>query len=274
MHIQSLSTVTKAAWEWDISHVLNPVPFINDAIQLGVNRVFITASLNQIACHPQEYDEFIRLCNLNNIWVEALSGDATWGRIDGVRYLLDYMYEVFEFNNRHCNRFSAIHLDIEPHTGENCDWDINKESLMQQLIYNLTVARSLVDSHNKANNDALRLISVQPRWIWEVNVGQESCLPKIMAQVDEIAVMNYTRSIIDYVSNAQVFFAEAEKQGKVITLGSEFFPEVTDVTMAKISSDLLHSFYEVAITESQKASCFKQLAVHSLSAYKSYISGG
>lgn len=274
MQIQSLSTQNKAAWEWDIAHVLDPQPFIQNAIELGINRVFITASLEQIVRYPIEYDEFIRVCNLNHIWVEALSGDATWGRANGVKYLLDYLYEVFNFNHKYSNRFSAIHLDIEPHTGEGVDWEQDKEKLMRELILNLTVARCLINSHNVAYYDAIRLVSVQPRWIWQVNVDGESCMPKIMEAVDEIAVMNYTRDIGDYIVNASKFLIEASNQGKAVTIGSEFLPEIQDVTMSVIDADLLNSFYEVAFDTCRKDHSFKQFAVHSLTAYKNYVQGG
>lgn len=269
--VQTLSTVNKAAWEWDIAHVLDPMPFIQDAHQLGINRVFITASLNQIACHPKEYDEFIRLCSLNHIWVEALSGDATWGRTDGLKYLLDYIYEVLNFNNKHKNKFSAVHLDIEPHTGEGVDWDRDQEVLMQEYITNFTVARCLINAHNVAHNDSIRLVSVQPRWIWQVQVDGESCMPKIMKLADEIAVMNYTRDIGDYITNAGMFLTEAQKQGKAVTIGSEFLPEIQDVTMSVIDGELLNSFFDLAQNECACNHSFKQFAVHSLTAYKRYM---
>ena len=47
--------------------------------------------------------------------IEALAGDATWGRTEQLPVVFALIDAITAYNAKHATRFAAVHLDIEPH---------------------------------------------------------------------------------------------------------------------------------------------------------------
>jgi hypothetical protein len=269
MRITVLDNNVKSAWEWDINNVLCPKTFIKDAVDLNIKRIYITCSTGTLKTYGNEYDNFIKLAAQNGIWVEALCGDAPWALECNCHYTEDFVNTVLDFNTSHYNKFSAVHLDIEPHCL--ADWDINKEDYMTQYIKNMQEIRRIIDRFNSNHNSNVGLTVVQPRWIWQVNdINGNPVLPQLMSIVNEIAVMDYTVWMDDYILNGLKFLELADVYNTEITIGSEFLT-TESVSLSMKTSLELEDYFTQGLKQFKLHPSFKQLGMHSVTFYKEYL---
>lgn len=79
----------------------------------GVNEVYL--SVNGGVLDDPRLATLLTSLVTRGVRVEALAGEATWGRLENVPKVFAVIDAVAAFNARSKARFAAVHLDIEPH---------------------------------------------------------------------------------------------------------------------------------------------------------------
>jgi hypothetical protein len=220
----------------------------------------------------EKYSNFIKMAGENGITVQALYGSPKWALEKHLDGFSEQINDVLFHNKKYIeSRFSAIHLDIEPHTLP--EWKENKKLIAKQYINNLKYIRELVDRHNDANEDNLLLIIDIP-----VNYD-ESLLNELLDIVDEVTVMNYFNNLKTFVNKGKDILNVVEKyntmksSNKKVRIASEFQPysEIKYNTLYFMSEKEIIKYFKSAIPEFEKFNCFSGIAIHEYESYKSYI---
>ncbi|WP_270181150.1 hypothetical protein [Alkalihalobacillus sp. CinArs1] len=268
------------SWMWDASYVYNQdQEFFGELDALKIDTAIMNVGYDpNLKAHvlqskPESYDSFIQTLHEQGREVEALYGNSDWALDAYYWHLKKNVQIVLDYNRDYSNRFDALHLDIEPHTFP--DWEQNKESYLTQYLANLRKVKNLIDQHNIAASDSLRLVVVVPYWLHDYKFSDgRKFLPKLFGIVDEVAVMNYTRFNSVYIEAGVEFLKAAEAAGKQVSIGSEFLsgtPELDWISLSSFTRAELNDYLNNAYSVFHTYDSFKQFNVHTFEAYKEYI---
>lgn len=267
----------KGTWEWNATTIDNPTTLINSLTSKNLSNVVVNCGYDTVTKTPYlknnvgKYDTFIKQATSKGIKVEGIYSNNDWALTSNYTSLANSVKEVLNFNATHKNRFSAIHLDIEPYLLS--DWQTNSNSILQQYVSNLSNIRTLINSHNKKYKDTVKLVIDIPFWFNQYNVNGKNCIDSLLEKVDKIVVMDYTKNDLDFKNRGVDILNIADKYtNKKIVIASEFQADYTDVTLYDKTLTELDSYNSNALSEFQKHTSFDSLSAHDLESYSLYLS--
>ena len=265
--VSSRSVQQKGTWIWDASSiVVQGRESLAFAEQQGVTKIYLYID-QRVA--PQDYARFIQEARRNEIQVEALGGDPSWGRKDKRPYIKEFTDWVSSYNTNVTEeeRFSGIHLDIEPYLLP--EWKNDRKRVVEEWLSNMDfVAR---DVQLLGDLD----VSVDlPFWVHLIEVpGYDDYFVStwMLKRFDTVVLMDYRNQAEGedgIISNALAVLTEASTmENKSVIVGVE---------MAKSSEGDQVSFFEkghqvmmreLAITQENlnRYSAFEGVAIHGFS---------
>jgi len=254
----------KGTWIWDTPRIVTQgketLAFAN---QNEVTNIYLYID-QQVA--PKDYAKFIREAGKLGIKVEALGGDPSWGWKDKRPFIQDFIDWVGSYNTNVAReeRFSGIHLDIEPYLLP--EWKNDQERVVKEWLSNMEFAAREVRLFDGLN------VSVDlPFWIHQVEVpGYQDYFVStwMLKRFDTLVLMDYRNQAEGkdgIISNALAVVIEASSmENKSVIIGVE---------MAKSQEGAHVSFYEeghsvmmeeLAITHRKlkRYNAFKGMAIH------------
>lgn len=211
------SPLTKATWIWDATQMETQTDeMIAFAEKNDINLIYL--HIEPAAVAPHTYRTFIEKANRVDIKVEALGGDPNWALTANRQSISDLVSWVKAFNRnaRPDERFSGIHVDIEPYLLP--AWKEDRDAIVKQWLKNV----SYFAAETKKDTD-LAVGADLPFWIDSVTVpGSEEKVSNWMVQrLDSITLMAYRNQalgqngIVDIVEKI-VDDANGHKEGSVI----------------------------------------------------------
>lgn len=295
----------KSIWLWEdllkegdnsIEELLNKLDYWE------INRVYIDFNLGKVT--ESDYKEFIKAANERGIKVEALYGDNNWAiskllkdnkaqiglsneKIDWlVNYIENKIKAVIDFNNNALEdeKFSAIHLDIEPHAIkksyyydivnlEGYIWenlsDEDKRLLLESLVNNIKLISEMVKDKNL-----------------DISIDLNSNMPIYLEYVDElhpyvnnITLMNYTLDNDRYKNQAIAYLEKIEELNTLnnhtvtVNVGSEFQnnDETENITLYHKTRNELSNYFKTPITIFSNYNSFSGISIHCYKAFDKYF---
>jgi len=273
----SISSTPQNVWMWDATNVSN-INVIKKLKSLNTDTVYVNTGWapesNEfyLKKHSLMYASFIESANDNKIKVDALLGNPDWALSSNYVDFENQINDILSFNEKFSYGFNAIHLDIEPYLIK--DWDTNKSKYLTSYIENLKKIRTLIDNHNIKTDDTLALVVDVPFWFSqkEFSINNENILDLLFSVVDGVTIMNYTKNQTDFVSRAVDILKIADKyDNKSVTVGMEFQPSYTDITLYDVNPDKLVDYVKNSLAELKKYDSFKGLSIHEYNSYLDYV---
>lgn len=280
-----LYDLDKAAWVWDATLIAPPSPkeagsgqasFLDRLRELNITRVFLNAGWEKtvsgpyLAAKPEQYDQFIKAAGARRVAVEALFGEPSFAKADHWADLARHVNLVLEYNRLHANRFSALHLDIEPY---GCaDYKGNEARILSEYLAALQKVKDMVVQHNQANRDHLRLVLDLPVW-WDAQnpkVNGQPLVPQLLQLADEVVVMNYTTDAREFIERGKRWLNAAAASKATVTMGLEFQPEVRGATLSALAKEDVGTFMRTTWQEFRINKQFGGFAVHHFGPFNDY----
>lgn len=264
------SELTKATWIWDAKQIETQTDeMIEFAEKNDINLIYLHAEPDAVA--PQTYRTFIEKANQEGIKVEALGGDPNWAFTANRQSISDLISWVKAFNRnaKPDERFSGIHVDIEPYLLP--AWKEDQAEIVRQWLKNV----SYLAAETKKDTD-LAVGADLPFWIDSVNVpGSDEKVSNWMVQrLDSITLMAYRNQalgqngIIDLVEKI-VDEANVHKKGSVV-VGVNIMEtmEGAHVSFYEEGTEEMHN--QLAILQEQLSSnpAFAGSAIHDYESWK------
>lgn len=180
----------RALWVWDVPPDGDEAALLVDLARARcVTVLFFSTRVAVLSERPAAFRELIRGCRAAGIEVQALGGDPSWARADGRAGAERFLDAVLSYQSASAEeeRFSAVHLDVEPHT--TTEWrEGDRAALVDGYLSLLTWAGA------RAAEVGLALaIDVPPGWE-EVPAEGGTLLSRAVGEADEVAVMVYRRT--------------------------------------------------------------------------------
>lgn len=196
---------TFGVWWWD--DTLDSGKYFEFAKDNGVNEIYYCSD-----DFDENTSQFIEKAKKENIKVYFLAGEYEW--LSDSSNLYNKINAYVSYQKKFSNKFSGIHLDIEPH--QNPEFDNNREELISNLI---KLANSLKNKYPDITFDY-----DLPFWLNdEISFnGQNKEAYKHMIDVaDRVFLMSYRDSAdaIYEVSKDEIEYAQSVD--KVLVLGLE-----------------------------------------------------
>jgi len=95
---------------------------------------------------------------------------------------------------------------------------------------------------------------------------------QLLEIVDEVAVMNYTQSVDDFMDRGSKILEIADNyENKGIRIGVEFLRADKDVTLFKFTPEEIIEYIETAKVEFDKYESFHGFAIHDYDSYYDYV---
>ncbi|USG64376.1 hypothetical protein NDK47_19775 [Brevibacillus ruminantium] len=219
---------------------------------------------------PKAYARFIKEAAKNGIRVEALGGDPTWGLKENREHIQAFIEWVKSYNfNAHENeRFSGVHLDIEPYLLP--EWENNQNDTLVEWLSNMDFVAREVKSlgHMEVTLDL-------PFWINKIEIpGYHDYYlgTWILKRFNTIALMdyrNYAQGDDGIVANALAVVKEASSMGKSVIVGVEMgnSNEGGKTTFYEKGYRKMEEELEIAQKELGKHGGFRGFAIHGFPAW-------
>lgn len=198
-------------WIWETSHIVTkPEEVLNVLVEKGVKTVYLQVNRDIEMIH---YRSFIASAKKKGINVQALSGSPDWVSTSDYELgwqLQEDFYEwltLYQKDSSRSQRFTGIHLDIEPHALSNSyNWENDKQNTI--LFYQQSIDFAL-EQAKELNMD---LILDIPFWFdeetFDNDYGTGNIYEWLLTQnVTELAIMAFrdtadgTNSILDLTRN-------------------------------------------------------------------------
>ncbi|MCM1989603.1 hypothetical protein [Oceanirhabdus seepicola] len=220
----------------------------------------------------EKYNSFIKIASQNGIKVEALYGTPEWALEKNYESFKGQVKDVLNHNKDYKEgRFTAVHLDIEPHGLK--EYKENKKKILDEYVDNLKKIKKLVDKHNKENNDELHIVIDIPISY------EEGMITKLLDNVDEIVVMNYFNKIETYKKSGQKIMSIVDEYNKnnnshkKVKIASEFQPyeDLKYNTLYHMNKKELRTYFNKGIREFEKYDCYDGVAMHEYEYYREYL---
>ncbi|MCL1696051.1 amidase [Lysinibacillus sp. BPa_S21] len=207
----------RATWLWDTTKIVeNESGVLSFLESKQVNKLYLQIN-SEIASN--DYKSFINKATSKGIKVYALDGSASWVSAEGYK-MQDQLFDWLRTYNEDASateRFSGVHLDVEPYL--NSGWSSNQEKTVESYQALLTRA--------KGDSDQLQLpLEVDlPFWFDEITYknqfGQGLLADWVIDQVESVSIMAYrdtAKAIINIVEHEINY---AKKVNKSIVIGVE-----------------------------------------------------
>ncbi len=245
----------KGTWIWDAPTIrTHKEDIITFCKQNGVTDIYLYIDRQKVT--PKDYAFFIKEAAKNNIRVEALAGDPSWGLKEKRVFIQDFIEWVYSynFNVSEKERFSGIHLDIEPYLLP--DWKKNKNNVIAGWLSNLEFLAK------EAHASGLQVTVDLPFWVDKIEVPDYhdyALSTWMLKRFDTLVLMDYRDSAEDpdgIIDNALDTVIEASAMEKSVLIAVE---------MARSGEGDKTTFYEEGhqVMEEQLEITEKQLTKHS-----------
>ncbi|WP_078543357.1 hypothetical protein [Litchfieldia alkalitelluris] len=232
--VHAQTTASKSTWLWHTAEIATKsAELLHFASANGVNIIYLQVNKNVAIQH---YKDFIKSAAEKGIKVYALDGAPNWVAPKGAIYQDQFFQWVTEYQEDALpiERFSGVHLDIEPYlyTG----WNSNYKKTV--LAYQNLISKAAAASSSLGLTFGVDM----PFWfderMYNNTFGKGTLSSWVISKVDTTTVMVYrdqatgANGIIDLVRNEM---NDANKQGKKIEIAVE--------TLQSSEGDFI-SFYE------------------------------
>ncbi|HAF99163.1 hypothetical protein [Paenibacillus lactis] len=205
----------KATWLWHTSMIQSSADdIIGFASRQGVNLIYL--QMNQDV-RPEHYRKFIRLAGENGIQVHVLGGASNWA-LESERHRIDTFLNwtaEYQADAAPEERFTGIHVDIEPHTLP--QWKTDRDWLVEQWQSNV---RYLV---SRAHCLDLPVGADITFWLHTYSLPDQSMTISrwMIGQFDQIAIMAYRDTAANIYNLAAAELKEADALGKEALIAVE-----------------------------------------------------
>ncbi|OXS73498.1 amidase [Lysinibacillus sp. KCTC 33748] len=207
----------KATWLWDTTKIVEDESGALSFLEgKQVKKLYLQIN-SDIA--SDDYKSFINKATTKGIKVYALDGSASWVSADGYK-MQDQLFDWIQSYNENAaatERFSGVHLDVEPYL--NSGWSSNQEKTIESYQALLTRA--------KGNTEQLQLPleADMPFWFDEVSYnnqfGSGLLADWVIDQVESVSIMAYRDSAKDIIKIVEHEINYAKKVNKSIVIGVE-----------------------------------------------------
>lgn len=180
----------RAVWVWRSEFIDNEAAtaeFFERAARAQLSTLFFFASKDQLSTQRSQLASFIERATAHGMTVQALAGEPHWVHAERRRGALDFARAVAAFNAGAdpAARFSAVHLDVEPHALPLWSQTQQREHLMFGLV-------ELLDDVRGALGDLPLVIDI-PIWFSRRTIDGVPLLRALAPRVDGLVFMAYER---------------------------------------------------------------------------------
>jgi hypothetical protein len=261
----------KGTWIWDTPSIMSDreeiIAFLK---QNDVTNLYLYVDRQNVPA--KEYARFIKAASHQGIRVEALGGDPSWGLKSNRPYIQEFIewVESYNTNVEEDERFSGIHLDIEPYLLP--EWKSDQDHTLEEWLSNMEYIAREVQSP-----EPLEVSFDLPFWANKIEIPgyQDYYLSKwILKRFNTLVLMDYRDTALGddgIVANALEAVKEASSLGKSVIVGVDISKsrEGNKTTFHEEGSRKMEE--ELAITKDQleKYDGFRGIAVHGFPAWMS-----
>ena len=211
----SVLTSQTATWLWDTTQIktaLNSV--LSFAEENDINVIYLQINRD---VPIKDYQSFIHNASLTGIKVEILDGRPSWGLTESRQGLVDFINWIEKYQNeaKETEKFSGIHLDIEPHVLP--EWKENRDEVVKQWQSNVNFLTS------EAKRLDMKIGADLPFWLDKYTIpGKDMKISSWMIrQYDSVTIMAYRDKASSIYDAAYSELVEASALGKKVSIAVE-----------------------------------------------------
>ncbi|WIV20698.1 hypothetical protein QPK24_08475 [Paenibacillus polygoni] len=204
-----------ATWLWDATQIKTaPDSVLTFAKENNINVIYLQINRD---VRNRYYQSFIHNATLAGIKVEILDGRPSWGLTQSRQGLVDFIDWIENYQNEasETEKFSGIHVDIEPHVLP--EWKENVDEVVRQWQSNVSYLTS------EAKRLHMEIGADIPFWLDNYTTPDKDMKISswMIRQYDSVTVMAYrdkANAIYDVASGE---LAEASALGKKVSIAVE-----------------------------------------------------
>lgn len=213
---KSITDLNTSTWIQNVENINNQKT-IENLKKFNVKEIYLNAGWsfekNEFYFDKNQsiYNSFIKNLNQSNIKVQALLINDNWALSENYKEMEQQVDKIFEYNKNYENKFSGIHLNIQPYLLDG--YMGNKQYYFKSYINNIEKIKNKIDVFNKTYNDHLILSLDIPEWysLNEFEINNETIADILLNECDELVVMNYTINETDFINNSCNFLKITDK---------------------------------------------------------------
>ncbi|WP_454190496.1 hypothetical protein [Paenibacillus sp. Marseille-Q7038] len=204
-----------ATWLWDTTQIKTaPDSVLSFAKENNLNVIYL--QINRDVPIP-DYHSFIHNASLEGIRVEILDGRPSWGLTKSRQGLVDFIDWIENYQNEasETEKFSGIHVDIEPHVLP--EWKENRDEVVKQWQSNVNYLTSEAERLN------MEIGADIPFWLDNYTVPDKDMKISswMIRQYDSVSIMAYRDKASAIYDAASSELAEASALGKKVSIAVE-----------------------------------------------------
>jgi hypothetical protein len=257
-----------STWVWDTTEIVTKGDeILTFLVEKNVKTVFLQVNSDV----PVEvYKAFIKSATANQIQIHALDGAPNWVAPKGINYQRAFFAWVkkYQAGALETERFTGIHLDVEPYLYSG--WESNYKKTV--LAYQTLVAEVIGESEQLKLPIAFDI----PFWFDEKTYnntyGKGNLASWVIQNAEHVTIMAYRdkalgqNGIVELVKNE---LNEARKYNKHVTIAVETTPssEANFVTFYEEGPEHMEQELRVVRNHYADYSSFSGFAIHSLAGW-------
>lgn len=212
-----MTVENKATWLWDTLKIIKDEAGVLSFLEnKQVNKLYLQINMDIAGA---DYMRFISHATARGIKIYALDGAPDWVSKEGYKIqerLFDWLH-TYNRNAKETERFSGVHLDIEPYL--NNEWSHNQTQLIESYQALLTRAKK------ETKQLQLPLEADMPFWFDEIKYtnqfGKGLLAEWVINQIESVSIMAYRNTAKDIIKIVQHEIAYAKKVNKSIVISVE-----------------------------------------------------
>ncbi|MBD7967123.1 hypothetical protein [Paenibacillus gallinarum] len=211
----SVPTSQTATWLWDTTQIKTaPDSVLTFAKENNLNVIYLQINRD---VRNRYYQSFIHNATLAGIKVEILDGRSSWGLTKSRQGLVDFIDWIENYQNEasETEKFSGIHVDIEPHVLP--EWKENVDEVVRQWQSNVNYLTS------EAKRLNMEIGADIPFWLDNYTTPDKEMKISswMIRQYDSVTVMAYRDKASAIYDAASSELAEASALGKKVSIAVE-----------------------------------------------------
>lgn len=204
------------------------------------------------------YRQFVRHATEKGIRVYVLDGAPNWIETnEGLERLFQWI-DQYESAAGQNEKFSGVHLDVEPYLHER--WQTNRKEAIAS--YQTLLQRA----HQLASERSLRFEVDIPFWFDEVSYGDTNLAEWVIAHTDGVTMMAYRDQADEIIDIVKKEMRIAKKYNKPIVIGVETgqVDEGNNVSFIEESETYMNEQLAIVQQHYARTKSFSGIAVHHL----------
>ncbi|MCM3621770.1 hypothetical protein M4D70_05780 [Brevibacillus borstelensis] len=252
----------RATWLWNTELITEKgEAILSFAEENDINRIYL--HIDQKNVPPEAYRTFIKEASARDIQVDALGGDPAWSLVSSQKSIASFIDWVHVYNRAAAEdeRFTGIHVDIEPHVHP--QWKRDKEALKSQWMENM----QLVVQETK-KDPALQVSADIPFWMNELPASETQSVSEwLIGQLDHVTLMAYrdyvegSNGVLD-ISSRILDEAGYDRQKVVVGLNVLESDEGDRTTFYEEDTKIMREQVSILETRMKKYSAYAGYAIH------------